>query len=310
MARVKPTTAVRARSAEAWALAAKQHGIITRRELISLGFSPDAIEHRIAQGRLHRIRRGVYAVGRPGLTRHGRWMAAVLACGSRASLSHRSAAALWGIGDETAGRIDISVRRRSEHRLAGIRARSRPALPETDIVMKDGIPVTQPVRTLLDLATVLGPREVERAVNEADKRDLVDPEGLREQLPSHAGEPGVAMLRALLDRDTFRLSDEELEVAFRPIAIGAGLPQPETKARVNGFEVDFFWPDLKLVIETDGLRYHRTPSAQARDHVRDQAHTAAGYTTLRFTHRQVKYEGAYVELILRNTASRLRNAPS
>ncbi len=169
----------------------------------------------------------------------------------------------------------------------------------------NGIPVTCPARTLLDLATELSPVALERAVNEADKRDLVDPETLRASLSGFAGQPGVTPLRALLHRHTFRLSDSDLERFFRPIAAAAGLPTPLTKAQVNGFEVDFFWPDLGLVVETDGLRYHRTPSAQARDRLRDQTHTAAGLTPLRFTHYQVKYESAHVRKVLRKTTQDL-----
>jgi len=232
-------------------------------------------------------------------------MAAVLACGQGAALSHRSAAALWSIATEAGGRIDISVRRHSEHRRAGIRARGRPSLAERDIVAHMGIPVTTPARTLLDLATELGPRALERAVNEADKRDLVDPEELRDALDGFAGQPGVRALRRLLDRHTFSLSDSELELLFRPITAGAGLPPPRTKVQVNGFEVDFYWPDLGLIVETDGLRYHRTPSAQARDRLRDQTHTAAGLTSLRFTHQQVKHEPQHVRAVLSKTHRRL-----
>lgn len=294
------------RSARAWALAGRQHGMVTRRDLLALGFSPMAIEHRIAKGRLHLVARGVYAVGWPRLTRERRWVAAVLACGKGATLSHRSAAALWGIGDE-GHRIDISVRRRCLHRRAGVRARCRPSLPEEDVVEHDGIPVTRPARTLLDLATELAAPALERAVNEADKHDLIDPEALRVAVDAFSGEPGVRPLRALLDRHAFRLSDSDLERLFRPIAAAAGLPAPLTKADVNGFEVDFFWPDLGLVVETDGLRYHRTASAQARDRLRDQTHTTTGLTPLRFTHRQVKYERPYVQKVLRATANRLRS---
>lgn len=175
------------------------------------------------------------------------------------------------------------------------------------MVVRDAIPVTRPERTLVDLAAEATSREVERAVNEADKRNLVDPESLRGALDAYRGEPGVKPLRALLDRHTFRLSDSALETLFRPIAAAAGLPPPHTKVRVNGFEVDFFWPDLGLLVETDGLVYHRTPSAQARDHLRDQTHTAAGLTPLRFSHYQVKYEAARVRNVLTKTARRLRS---
>jgi hypothetical protein len=250
---------------------------------------------------------GVYAVGRPALTREGRWMAAVLACGEGAALSHRSAAALWGISSERpAGRIEISIRRASEVRRPGLKVHRRPDLPAADIGSHRGIPVTQPIRTFLDIATELGGRSLERAVNEADKRDLIDPESLRVALDAHAGEPGVRPLRTVLDRHTFRLSDDELELLFRPIAVSAGLPVPLTKQIVDRFEVDFFWPDLGLVVETDGWRYHRTPAAQSRDALRFQTHTAAGLTPLRFSHWQVKYEPAHVRRILTRTAANLR----
>lgn len=185
---------------------------------------------------------------------------------------------------------------------------SRPSLPAGDIAVHNDIPVTNPMRTLVDLGTELGETALERAVNEADKHDLVDPEALRSALDRFAGEPGVRRLRALLDRHTFRLSDSDLEILFRPIATSAGLPQPETKAWVNGYEVDFFWPGLGLVVETDGLRYHRTASEQAQDRRRDQAHVAAGLRQLRFTHWQVRREPAQVRRILHQTAHLLRGS--
>ncbi|HEV7482417.1 MAG TPA: DUF559 domain-containing protein [Solirubrobacterales bacterium] len=143
-------------------------------------------------------------------------------------------------------------------------------------------------------------------VNEADKHDLIDPEALHNTLDDYAWERGVKPLRALLDRLTFRLSDTELEVLFRPIAGKAGLPTPLTKEIVNNYEVDFYWPDLGLVVETDGWRYHRTASAQTRDALRDQTHTASGLTTLRFSHYQVAYEPEHVLRILTKTAANLQ----
>lgn len=296
-----------ATSKQAWARARAQHGVITRRQLLDLGFSDQAIKHRLDKGRLHPIWRGVYAVGWPRLTPERRWMAAVLACGREAVLSHHSAAAFWGIGRDRRGRIDISVRRNCYLRRKGIRARSRPSLPAEDIVTHNGIPVTTPARTIVDVATELSPNRLERAVNDADKLDLIDPETLRDELEGFAGEPGAPALRKLLDRLTFRLSDSDLEIFFRPIAAAAGLPPPLSKEPVNGFEVDFFWPDLGLVVETDGLRYHRTASAQAHDRLRDQTHTASGLTPLRFTHFQVKFERAHVRRVLERTARNLRS---
>ncbi|HEX6667424.1 MAG TPA: DUF559 domain-containing protein [Solirubrobacterales bacterium] len=273
--------------------------------MLTLGFTEKAVKHRLANGRLHAMWRGVYAVGRPPQTRKAWWMAATLACGPGAALSHRSAASHWRIAEEWKGRIDVSVHRRCELRRPGIHARGRPTLATADVVVPDGIPVTRVALTLVDLATELDDAPLERAVNEADKRDLINPEELRIALDDYAGVPGVKQLRTLLDRHTFRLSDSELEVRFRRLAQRAGLPPPRTKERVNGFEVDFAWPELGLVVETDGLRYHRTPAAQARDTLRDQTHTAAGLTSLRFSHHQVMHEPGRVEAVLRRTAARL-----
>jgi uncharacterized protein DUF559 len=283
---------------------------VAREQLLALGFTKRAIEHRTRTGRLHPIARGVYAVGRRHLSREGRWMAAVLACGPGAALSHRSAAALWGFGREHSDYIDVSVRRTSEARLPGVRCHRRPSLPASAITIRLNIPLTQPVQTFLDLARVAGPRDLERAINEADKHDVIDPDALRKALDEHPGEPGVRPLRRILDKHTFRLSDDELELLFRPLAAAAGLPVPLTKVEVNEFEVDFFWPDLGLVVETDGWRYHRTPSAQTRDALRFQEHTAAGLTPLRFSHWQVKYEPRHVETVLRRTVAHLRGSPA
>lgn len=295
------------RSAQAWQLAGRQHGIVTRRQLLAIGFSPRSIEHRVARGRLFPVSLGIYAVGWPALNQKRRWMAAVLAGGEGAVLSHRSAASLWEIGREEDGRIDISVRRRCELRRPGIRFHGRPRLRAEDALCREDVPVTSPIQTLLDLATELGPIPLERAVNNADKRGLIDPEALREQLVRYGGQPGVRSLRGLLDKLFFQLSDSALEIYFRRIVKTARLPMPLSKQRVNDFEVDFFWPDLGLVVETDGLRYHRTPSAQLKDARRDRAHVMAGMTPLRFTHHEVRYEPARVRESLARTIDLLRH---
>jgi len=173
------------------------------------------------------------------------------------------------------------------------------------VTSRNGIPVTGLVRTFVDLAATQQAHRVERSINEADRLELIDPPTLRLELQAHRGEPGVRPLRTLLDRRTFRLTRSELERLFLPLAKRAGLPLPLTKRRVNGYEVDFYWPDLGLVVETDGLRYHRTPAEQARDRLRDQAHTAAGLTNLRFTHEQVRYEPEYVSSVLEATRRRI-----
>jgi very-short-patch-repair endonuclease len=153
------------------------------------------------------------------------------------------------------------------------------------------------------------PEQLERAIVEADKRDLIDPESLRSGLAAFAGQPGVRVLRETLDRQTFTITDSELERRFLPLARDAGLPTPLTQQQVNGFRVDFFWPELGLLVETDGLRYHRTPAQQAHDRLRDQTHSAAGLTPLRFTRAQVRYDPDHVRKTLAAVADRLRATP-
>jgi very-short-patch-repair endonuclease len=292
-------------SRDVWRLAEEQHGVVGRQQLVALGLSKRAIEHRISKGRLHPVRVGVYAVGRPEITRHGRWMAASLSCGPGAVLSHGSAAALWGIGVEPGGWIEISVRASSTRRQKGVRVHRRPGLRSSEATIRAGIPVTTIVCTLIDIALDLDAPRLERAINEADRLSLIDPDTLRSVLETYRGRRGVARLRETLDRRTFRLTDSELERRFLRLVGETGLPIPLTRQHLNGFRVDFFWPELGLVVETDGLIYHRTPAQQARDHVRDQAHTAAGLTPLRFTHAQVRFEPEYVRKTLFAVARRL-----
>jgi hypothetical protein len=231
-------------------------------------------------------------------------MAAVLVCGEGAVLSHSSAASLWRIGFEVRDVIEVSLPSPFQKRRSGLRIYRRESLQERDTTKEYGIPVTTPIQTLIDLSLRLDRRGTERAINEADKYDLVHPPELRRALDERVGQPGVATLRHILDRRTFRLTKEELERRFLPLAAKVGLPVPLTGQWVNEFEVDFYWPELGLVVETDGLRYHRTPAEQARDRLRDQAHTAAGLTQLRFTHEQVRYEPEHVVRILVQTTSR------
>jgi very-short-patch-repair endonuclease len=290
---------------EAWDLARHQHGVVSSDQLQKVGYTRQAIYHRVRTGRLHPLHRGVYAVGRPHVTDHGRWMAAVIACGAGAVLSHSSAAALWRIGPEARGLVELSLPNLSRRCRPGLQIHQKLSLRDADMTVEFGIPVTTPIQTLIDMALRLDRRGVERMVNEADKYNLVHPPELRRELDKRGGEQGAAPLRQLLDRRTFRLTKDELERRFVPLARKAGLPTPHTGRWVNGFEVDFYWPELGLVVETDGLRYHRTAAEQARDRLRDQAHTAAGLTQLRFTHEQVRYEPEYVRGILAQTASRL-----
>jgi very-short-patch-repair endonuclease len=158
---------------------------------------------------------------------------------------------------------------------------------------------------LIDLAASLRQASIERFINEADKRQLINPESLRTALDGYSSRrPGVAKLRAILDEPTFVLTESELERLFLPIVREAGLPSPRTGRWVNGFKVDFYWPELSLVVETDGLRYHRTAAQQTKDLIREQTHVASGLTPLRFSHAQVRYDPAAVRGALEAFAAR------
>jgi very-short-patch-repair endonuclease len=244
---------------------------------------------------------GVYSVGRPEVSRYGRWMAATLLCGDGAALSHRSAGMFWDLLPYLPIDIHLSVTR-GHPRRAGITAHRRRSFEAT---RHHGIPVTTPVQTLVDIASNTPRDDLERAINEADKLRLVDPEQLRASVDVLPRTPGIAIVRATLDYRTFTLTDSQLERLFIPIALRVGLPKPRTRHKVHGYRVDFWWPELLLIVETDGLTYHRTPAQQAQNAVRDQVHVAAGYTVVRFTRAQVKYEPAHVEEILRAVVARL-----
>jgi very-short-patch-repair endonuclease len=183
----------------------------------------------------------------------------------------------------------------------------RRALTAADLTRHRSIPVTAPACTLVDLAATLGERDLERAISQADKLGLTDTDRLLAVLERTPRRPGVAVLRETLTRHTFRLADSELERLFMPLAVDAGLPVPLTRQVVNSYRVDFWWPELGLVVETDGLTYHRTPAQQAADR-RDQAHTAAGVTQLRFTHWQVCFDPRHVVKILARVVRRLVSA--
>ena len=214
-------------------------------------------------------------------------MAAVLACGDGATLSHRATGEHLGLLDGSADPIDVTIPGATRRQQRGIRTHRRDLLAHERDEHR-GIPVTAPACTLVDLATVLPPSALEAAVNAADKLDLIDPESLRATLDRAPRRAGVGTLRRLLDRATFALTDSELERRFLPLARGAGLGPPLTQQWIQGFRVDFVWPDLGLVVETDGLRYHRTAAAQARDRLRDQRLAAAGLSCASLTPRSLR----------------------
>ena len=254
--------------------------------------------------RLFPVGRDIYSVGRPGLSREGRWQGVLLGCGSHSALSHSSGATLLGFGEERPGVAEVTVPYPGCHRRPGVTVHRRKLFHPSHVTKVDGLRVVRAELTLIDIASRLSHRQLEAAINRLDDLDLADPPALRRACDAARGRIGVAKLRDALDRRTFRLTRSELERRFKRIAAGAGLPVPQTRVWLNGFEVDFFWPPL-LVVETDSLAYHRTPAQQARDRLRDQAHTAAGLTTLRFTHEQVRYDAPHVISTLRSVWERL-----
>jgi hypothetical protein len=280
------------RSRAAWALAREQHWVIAWRQLTAFGFTREAIAHRIEDGRLHPVWRGVYAVGRRDLSREGLFIAAVLACGDGAVLSHESAAILWGIRLPRRHAIEVTVPTGTHPRRPRIKVHRRETI---DATRHRRIPVTSPTQTLLDIAHELDGTRYERAVNEAANKDLIDPEELRRELDEIGPRAGVRPLKKLLDRDTHVLTDTELEQRLVSIARRAGLPRSQTQAWLNGHRVDFHWPELKFV---------------AKDAPRDHAHTLAGLAPLRFTHWQITYEPKYVEETLSALSSRGPSSPA
>ena len=300
------TTCLGAQTDQAQELGAKQHGAVSRQQLLRLGFTPKAIKHRVNVGVLHPIFRGVYAYGRGELSQHGWFMAAILACDvDKAAISHESAVTFYGTGRRRLLRpVHVSVPavgRRLERPGIVVHRRSTPF----EVVQREGIRVTTPECTIIDMAASASRDDTEAIINASVVKRLTTLEELRRAVDACGRRAGRKQLRRIIDIRTFRFTRSKLERAFIPIALRAGLPRPLTCHEVNGYEVDFYWPDLGLVVETDGLTFHRTAHQQDEDLRRDHAHAAAGLTCCRFSHGQVRYEAAYVEAVLRKVADRL-----
>jgi very-short-patch-repair endonuclease len=273
-------------------LAGRQYGVVDREQLLALGLSRDAIAHRLAVGRLHRLHSSVYAVGHPSLSDRGAWMAAVLAGGDGAVLSHRSAAALWEIAALPAGRVEVTTPRstRSTARLH----RHCADLEGDEVAIRHRIPVTGVSRTLLDLASVVSRRDFERAVREAEFRRLPDQPPLAELLARHPRRRGARIVRATLEhlgRLNSGTSRSHLEDRFLRFVTQTSLPMPETnvKLRVDGrpYEADCLWRDAGLIVELDGHQAHGTRSAFESDRERDRRLHVAGWTVVHVTHSQL-----------------------
>jgi hypothetical protein len=282
------------------AVASRQHGVVSYQQLLDLGLRPDAIQWRLGKGQLLRLHKGVYAVGHLPLTAHGRWRAAVLACPGGV-LSHRSAAGLWQLRPST-GPGEVTVRtsgRRSPH---GILAHVSRSLPADERTRRDGIPVTTVARTLLDLAGVLSPRDLERALEKGQRLHLLSARSVERLIERTNGRRGAGRLAALLaeDRAAMTITRSELEARFLSLCRHAGLPTPLVNVHVVGFEVDALWPAERLVVELDGYAYHRTRTAFERDRARDAALLLAGYRVVRITSRMLEKQPRAVAEMVRS----------
>lgn len=281
-------------------LANRQHGVVSWRQLIEAGFGRGAIDHRVRIGWLHRIHRGVFAVGHPPLTREARWMGAVLACGDGAGLSHASATALWDIRQYSGTWIDVTVSSRAGRaKRDRIRLHRSSAFTRDDITTRRGIPVTTIARTLLDVAATLSAAGLARTLEQTEIRRLFDLSAVDQTLARHPGHRGAARLTrasSLYRGDEFTRS--QLEHAFLALCDAHGIPRPLVNHIVEGQEVDFLWPDHRLIVETDGRATHLTHAAFERDRARDARLLVLGYRTLRFTDLQVRFGGETVAATL------------
>jgi hypothetical protein len=280
-------------------VATSQGGIVSVDQLRDAGVSRRSAAYRAEVGSLHRIHRGVYAVGHRSLARTGLLRAALLVCGEGAAISHGTAAAFWGITDRWPALIDVIVRCEEGRKIDGIRARRCRYPSKNELVVRAGVTCTTPSRTLVDLAGSLGTPSLRRAVERAAVLKLLDL-GVIDHALSEAGRrPGVRHLRAILEE--WRTPDgsvpdvrSDFEALVLPRLVAMGVPRPSTnvKLHVGGewLTVDFLWQSRLLVVETDGGGSHETPVAFQRDRKRDQLLLAAGYRVARVTWDQMRDE--------------------
>lgn len=274
-------------------LAKRQHGVVARSQLLESGLSREAIVGRLRRGRLHRLYPGVYAVGHTALTPRSRWMAAVLACGPGAVLSHWSAAALWGIRSNRRGPIDITSPSKTKSRKA-IR-RHRILLQPDEVTVHDDIPVTTVPRTIFDLAAV-SPQTVESALRQCEYLRLYDPLSLGDLVGRYPGHRGNRAARAALERlgETSGKTEEGLEERFLAFLDRYRLPRPGFNVwlEVPGqrYKVDCLWPSIKEIVELDSWAAHGTRTAFRDDKARDRALRVAGYSTTRISWAQLDDE--------------------
>jgi Transcriptional regulator, AbiEi antitoxin/Protein of unknown function (DUF559) len=280
------------------ALARRQHGVVSLAQLLRLDLSRKGIAERVRTGRLHRIHRGVYAVSPARLRTEGYWLAAVLACGPGAVLSHRSAASLWELRPSAAATIEVTVPSQSGRaRRRGIRVHRTRRLSLEETVVRDQIPVTTVARTLLDLADVLPTQALKRAIDESEYRGRFDLTSLRAVVENNPGRRGAKVLA--LAKEPEHLTRSDLEIDFLAFCRRHGLPRPAVGPTIAGYEVDFAWPDARLIVETDGGAAHRTRRAFETDRTRDRRTLRAGYRTIRLTDRAMREDAREVAQDLR-----------
>ena len=268
-------------------LGERQHGLVTLAQLAAAGLGASGARRRVAGGRLHRVHRGVYAVGHPLLSAEGRLLAAALACGHAAAVSHRSAAAVLDLRRDDRARVDVTTPGRARRQRPGIVTHGG-VLDARDVTSVGAIPCTTVARTLVDLAGEVTRRELERACERAEQLRVFDLGELMAALDRAGPRPGVPALRSLLGEGLGEThTRSELEERFLELCRSAGLPRPQPNARLGVLEVDFLWSAQRLVVETDGRAVHGTPQAFERDRDRDRRLLLAGYRVVRFTWRQV-----------------------
>jgi hypothetical protein len=282
-------------------LAERQHGVVSRTQLLAIGLSPRAVDGRVARGWLIPLHRGVYAVGHRPLAMRGHLLAAALAAGSEAVVSHRAAAQLWRLlaGPATATAdaspvVDVTVptSRRGSARVRIHRSRLRS--DERGRIAR--IPVTSLSRTLLDLAAVIEREPLEEAINQARVSRLTDRLSLHELIERHPGRRGVAALRAILGGEAMAvgITKSALEQRFAALIRRAGIPAPRRNEPIEAggrfFEVDCAWPSGRLLVELDGQAVHGTKRAFESDRERDRLLVAAGWRVVRVTWRQLRGE--------------------
>lgn len=273
------------------ALAKRQYGVVTRNQLLALGVERGAIDSWLRAGRLHSMHRSVYALGHCALSQRGVWLAAVLAHGEGALLSHLSAAALWRLIDGPTHRVDVTSERGRPGR-SGIRLHRSDTHP-LDRTVRHRIPVTSVAQTLLDIAES-SPRRLRRAYEEADRAGLLRPGALEQTCERNQGRRGLAVIRKVMTEEHLGATRSPLEDLFGALCRKHGLPLPAVNARLLGLEVDALWKEQRLVVELDGFAYHGHRAAFERDRARDAALQAAGYRVVRFTHRRLEQESAAV----------------